>query len=643
MIDRRVLAAFALVALLAGGALLALAIPAPSSARAPHAVIPPVGPSTATAGRAVASAAPHAVGALSASGDAATQNCGGTPSGAYNWATQNFFTDVATTFWTPGSPALSGSNFQPVPCTNIIPTYTNGFWINISTNVPITTAEITIWGNSWPTPSNPLPLLKGFDPANPTILPMFIEPPFYRTATFYLNDYRNFWPGSTVYFNVTLTSTNATPSTIYSASPYSGHEQKYQFNGGVDNATWAFYVASPFSEQPVGQTPVNFSNIISVYTSPSVLTDPAFSPNPQQKLQVYLQSLNFTGAGAPPIPMAQGQFTLSGGQTGVYSDNFGPTNHTVMYLDQLLGPYPGTTVQFNVTVWLPWEGGAIDYVFSKVFTFNWSANGGWWNPTAGLEGNLLFSTFPSLAGLGANPTLATGTPLNVSIHEPLQNVTISSAQLLYRYSDSNGVTYGSLPLNTIDANTSYIEIPGLPPGGSVRFSVIAKDIYGNALSSGNYSYTESGAPSLALAPGYGVFYFEAIDVATGRLVPSLNFTVSNQSWSETTVGYPFGFANAVVAGGRDALAVSFGTYTVTVRAFGLSQSWTGSIASQTPIVVLFYLTSTPLSPTYGAPTGALTISGAVGLIGAAITAVPIVNWFRERRRKAEAEQRRISL
>ncbi|HEY6239103.1 MAG TPA: hypothetical protein VIZ68_07965 [Thermoplasmata archaeon] len=616
---------------------------------APRAVTLPAGASPAYA---VAPSHPAMVSSASAppspSSSAAPQaaSCGGTPGGAYNWNTPNFFTDVATTFWTPGSPSLTGSNFQPVPCTNVIPTYTNGFWVNVSTNVPLTFAFVTIWGTSWPTPSNPSPDIKGFEPRTPSVLSMYVQPPFYRTASFFFNDYKNFWPGSTVYFNLTLQSTNATPSTIYSASPLSGkYHEAINFAGGTNNASWAFYVASPFSEQPVGLTAVNFSNVIGVSTSPTVLTSPTFDPNPMQTLQVYLNSLNFSGGPALAIPMAQATFTLTGGGigSGVYYQNFGPANHSTMWLPTPIGPYPGTTVQFNVTSWLPWEGGGIDYIYSPVFKFNWSPNGGWWDPQGGLQHNLDVSFTPDLTLLGSNPTLATGTTVNITVHGPIQNVTIGSASVRYQYADKNGVATGTIPMTAVNQNTSFALIPGLPPGGGVIFSVVAKDIYNNAVSSGNWSYTESGTTDAILSPGYGVFYFEAVDLSTGLLVQNVNFTVANDTWSESSVGYPMGFANPIPVGGSGSLPVAFGTYAVTVRAFGGTQSWTGTVFDQNPFVVVFYVTSAPIGNSYSVPVPTFTIPAVIGLVGAAIASVPVANWFRERRRKAEAEQRRISL
>jgi hypothetical protein len=614
----------------------ASALSPPAPVRAPAAVAPAV----------VRAPAPMAAAPVAAAASHPSGQVCQTPGGAPNWQSSNFFTDASVTFWTPGNPSLSGQNFLVVPCNNNIPTYTNGFWMNVTTNVELSVATVTIWGTGWPTSTDPQPDIKGFSPSTPAVFPMAISAPFYRTASFYFNDYRYFWPGSQVYFNVSLQTTQASPSTIYSANPLTQYYEPIQWSGGVNNATWGFYVSSPFAETPPGLSPVNFTNIIGVSTTPTVLTNPAYDPNPRQTVQVILTSLNLSGTPAVPIPEAQGTFTLTGNETtGVYISDFGPANHTTMDLTNALGPYPGTRVSFNMTCWLPWEGGALDRIYSPTYTFNWSANGSWWNLQGGLTGqdNLVLSSSPDVTSSTTNTVLATGTPVNLTVHEPIQNVTIGSAAVHFRYVDSNGVTLGTIPMTAAGANTSYVVLPGLPDGAGVTFSVVAKDIYGNPLSSGNYSYTESGPLAAALPAGYGLFFFEAIDVATGELIQDLNNTIANDTWSETTNGYAFGYANPVPVSGSGYLAVAFGTYTVTVRAFGQSQTWTGTVATQTPFVIVFYLTSAPVSPTYAAPVPALTWAPVIGIAGAAVASWPISNWFRERRKKAEAEQRRISL
>jgi hypothetical protein len=599
----------------------------------------PRGPSVVTTAARPASPSVATAAAKSQPASGCTPTPGGTP----NWDNDpNFFDDALVTFSVPGDPAVSGSNFDILPCDNVIPTYENGFWLNVSTSVPLTAAYVKIWGTSWPAPGIPTPDLTGFSPSSPQQDAMYISPSTPSKASFYFNVYRFFWPGSQVYFNITLLSDSATPSTIYSAQ--GAYYEGVQWSGGYNNATWLFYVASPFSETPLlnGET-ANFSQVISISTTPNVLGTPAYEPNDAQSIQIYLNGANTSGTPLV-IPRAQLSFTLSGAQSGVYSDGFTAANHSFMQLTIPLGPYPDTHVSFNVTAWLPWEGGAIDRIYSTVSAFNWTTAGGWWDAPGGLLANLQLTSSPDVTGSPGSVTdLGTGTPVNISIHEPIQNVTIGSAAVHFRYTDPNGAASGTLTMTPEGQNTSYVVIPGLPPGAQVQFSVEAKDINANPISSGNYSYSESGPLNASISPGYGLFYFEAIDIATGDLVTDLNFTLANSSWSEVRIGSPLGFAVPLPVSGGGELPVSFGPYVVTVHAFGQTQTWTGNVSNQNPFVVTFFVASGPVAPTYAAPIGTTTYADAIGLIGAAAVAVFVLMWFRERRKKVEAEQRRISL
>jgi hypothetical protein len=574
-----------------------------------------------------------------------------TPTGTPNWANANFFSDALVTFYVPGSPSLDGSNFQLAPCDNVIPTYTNGFWMNVTTNVPLLSANVTIWGTSWPTPGDPSPDIPNFGPTPPVrVLPMNILGPYYRTATFYFDVYRFFWPGSQVYFNVTLASVGASPPLVRSSAASS---TPINYPGGTNNATWEFYVGDPWGAGSLQQEDSNFTQVIQVSTTPSVLTTPAFAPNPNQSLDVELTATNPTGGRVIPIAQAQATFTLTGGEIGsaVFAINFGPQNHTTMHLETPLGPYPGTRIAFNITAWLPWsmstngQVGAIDRIYSPTYVFNWSKQGGWWYPTYGLLGNTRLTSTPDVtSATGAVPTLATGTPVNITIHSPIENVTISSANIAYRYSDPNGVVSGALSMQRVTQNTSYFVLPGLPPSSTMVFSVSAKDVFGSPIASGNYTYRESGGTATPLPGGYGLFFAEGIDLTTGQLIPRVNFTVSNSTWSESGVGKAFGFLAPVPLGGVGYLAVAYGSYTVTLSAFGAKQTYTFSVSNAEPFTVVFYFTSQPISPTtqVDLPT-TITLPAIIGIIGATICAVPVVRWFRERRRKSEAEQRRITL
>lgn len=631
------------------------ASPVTGAAAAPRIVVgAPV--ATAPAAPTAPSAAPLAAAAapLPSSAPVTPQtNCQKpTPTGIPNWGSSIFFSDALVTFYVPGSPGLDGSNFQMAPCNNVIPTYTNGFWMNITTNVPLAFANVTIWGSSWPTVGNVAPDIPNFGPEPPVReMPMNLVGPYYHTATFYFNVYRFFWPGSQVYFNVTLGSLGATPPIIRSSTTSSVPEN---FPGGTNNATWEFYVADPWGAGTLQQNDADFGQVIQVTTTPSALTTPAYEPNVNQTLDVTLTAVNPTGGPVRPIPMAQANFTLSGGRVGeaTFSVAFGPQNHTVQHLTVPIGPYPGSHVNFTITAWLPWslstngQVGAIDRIYSPTYQFNWSTAGGWWYPTYGLLGNTQLTSIPDVTTSGTVvTTLATGTAVNLTLHSPIENVTISSARVIYQYSDANGVATGTLTMGQINSNTTYLVLPGLPPGGRLVFSLSAKDVFGDTLSTGNYTYTETGPPTApTLVAGYGLFFAEGVDLATGQLIPLVNFTIANSTWSESGHGRAFGFLQPIPLGGIGYLPVAYGTYTVTLSAFGATQSYSFKVSNPSPFTVVFYFASKPIqTPTTVNSPSTITIPAIVGLVAAAVTAVPVLKWFRERRRKAEAEQRRISL
>ncbi|MFI5419256.1 MAG: hypothetical protein ACHQ2Y_10265 [Candidatus Lutacidiplasmatales archaeon] len=559
-----------------------------------------------------------------------------TPSGgSIAWTSSSFFNDVAVSFFVPGHPELSGSNFQTGPCVNVVPTYLNGFWMNISTNVRIAAATVSIWGVGWPTAANAEPPLSGFDPTRVSQPQMYLVPPLYHQAVFFFNVYRFFWPGSHIYFNVSVQTTNATPSTIYSSRSI---PDPFKYNGITDNATWEFETKSPWAS-------TNFSNDIAISTTPDVLGTPAYFPNPEQKLQVTLTSLNLSGGPAGTIPMALLTLVLSGNITGVFSSPFSPANHTVMNLTHQIPAYLDTKITFNVTAWLPWEGGQVDKIQSPYYSFNFTKNGGWWNPDQALEDEkgVVLSATPNVLTNGTVSEWPTGTAVNVTVHSGVQNVTIGSCEIHFRFWDQNGETTGVLPMVASDQNTSWAVIPGLPPNSNLTFSIIAKDINGVPLSSGNNSYREAGKLGTAPPPGYGLVFFEAVDLTTGLLVPSLNYTLSNATWSETRMTSPVGFGAPEPLSGLGYLPVAYGPYVLTIRAFGQSQVASFTVGTATPSVIVFYVASGAVNQAIWVPGGSLTLPAGIGLVGGFLAAIPLSSWFKERRKKAEAEQRRITL
>ena len=552
------------------------------------------------------------------------------------WKSPYFTSDVNVSFSMPGVSTFS--SFGHEPTTNVIPMWANGFYMNLSVLdlKPIVSANVTIWGTTWPVQGRTTPV-TGFEPADPTTRPMEINSTHRYMASFYFNDYRYFWPGDTIAFNLTVTALNSTPSTIYSADEYN-----YPMNcvtgtlTGCDDASWIFFVQSPWVSP-------DFNSSVLLTTSPSVLTTPGFDPNPYQPLQVYLTAIVPPGLTVGTIP--DGILTYTVDQNGVpstFSEYFVPLNHTTVQLQQAIGPYPNSTVQFNITLWLPWEAGAICRLYSPYYNFTWSKNGGWWYPNQGLLANLELTTFPNVLP-PASGIVGAGQPVNVSIHELTENVSISSAQLNFLFTDGGRTHSGVIPMASASSNTTYAVIPGLPPGASVRFFLGAKDVFGHPVFSQNFTYSAGPQPATPYANLHSMFFFEALDIAGTGLVPGFNFTLSNTTWSESWTATTLGFGAAVVPRGIGFLALAFGNYVLQVTAFGRVYSTVISVTNQTPFTVVFYVASGPVQVSSTSALPVLPATAFVGVASGAVALLMVRPWFIERRKRMEEEQRRVTL
>ena len=610
-------AASALVAAVGVGSIL----PASHGPRSPSvsaSAAPPASPS-ATAAR---PAAPTAGAAGRASPD----------SGGWN---SNFFHDVSVTFGGASLPA----QLEPVPYLNSLPTTTTGFWLNISSLAPLLFANVTIWGTEWPGAA-PIGLpIPGFSPTSPPQVPMIVNHTHPNLASFYFDTYRFFWPGFLVSFNVSAVGYNTTPSEVKSAT---NDSIPVGYVGGYTNyATWQFEVDTPWASG-------NFTDDIAISTTPNIFGPSPTSPNADQSFQVTISAIDLGGT-VVPIPDAVLEYTLNqNGTLTSYSEPFAPVNHTTMSLLHPIGPYPGASIQFNVSAWLPWDSGALDTISSPTYSVTWSTHGGWWFPTQGLLDNLGLSASPDVLVGGVSPTnpaaIATGEPVNVTIHEPIENVTIASAVVDFTYSDEGFNHSGTIAMKAIDLNTSYAVFPGLPAGGMVTFYVVAKDINGNPVSSGNFTYVEVGPTAPPLPAGLGLIYVEVLDLNGGGLLAGFGYSISNASWTTSGAANLLGFGTPTLPGTGLGYRVAFGTYAVSVLVFGVERNAevTVSASSPTPTVV-FYAESSAIPVTASSSVGVESLAAGIGLAGAAVATVPLMRWLDERRAVKEAEERRITL
>lgn len=616
---------------------LLLAVPAvlgsTASGASPRLLAPPEG--ALAHGRSAAAAPVATLGAASTI-DPATliagceQNFAATPASAGplpSW-NQAFFNDVNVTF---SIPYVSPINMCTVPNYNVIPMAAPGFWMNITAKAPIEMANVTIWGTQWPVQNRTAPI-PGFNYQNTTLIQMVVNHTNPELASFFFDDYRFFWPGDTVNFNLTVTARDTVPATVYSTEGATEETPR----GSGDFATWIVNVQGPWASD-------NFNSSVEITTTPNIFSHPAYLPNRYQSLQITLTAIAPPGVAVGTIPEALLYYTVYSGGVGTsYSEYFSPLNHTSEDLAVPIPPQPNSTVDFNVTLWLPWEAGAIDRMYSPEYQVNWSSQGGWYYADQGLLSNLELSSSPSIFA-PASGVVSAGAPVTVTLHEPIENVTIGSSQLDYIFHDGLGVHSGILPMTLTSGNTSTVTIPGLPPGAAVEFYVVAKDIFGDPVFSQNFTYHADNFEPGSMPAGEALLFFEVVDVSGTGLVPLVNFTIDNASWSESRSGTSLGFGSALVPGQEAYLPLGLGTYELSVEAFGRTFSTPIDVTNSTPSTVTFYVASSPIPEDATSSLPTVPIASVLGLAAAAGALVLILPWYAERRRRIEEEQRRITL
>jgi hypothetical protein len=578
--------------------------------------------------------------------------CSGTP----NWVSgaTKFFNDVSVCYSLWGGVAgptekTDALDLPLVPHNGVIPEYANGFWVNISTNVRIIQASVCIWATGWPLPNIGAQPITGFadsgwesqdcqamivggHPNQPNLNP--------DTAAYWVDCYKYFWPGTNISWMINVTSGLGTVSSYKQVN-----ETEAYSDGYTTLPTWTASVQGPFAS-------TNFSNDVRIVTVPSTLSLPDYAPNPTQNVGIDLAAYNISGGPPTPIPAAVCQYRIqlppsAGGTNLSYSATFGPSNDTDMSLTSPIpAQVPGATVWFNVTLFLYWDGlSEIDTVASPgYFHFRFTDNGQFPQPNEPLEKNALLTSSPNVITPGVVTFLPTGTPVNITIHEPRENVTFSSAEVDFTLHDHGGTILSSVNMHAESQNTSYVILPGLPPGASLSFRVIARDVNKTGDPSGVYTYTESGASVPAPPTGNGFFYVEVYDVSTNTLASGLNFTIANLTWSQNARISNFGFGALYSSSSGLPLYLASGTYTLTIHDPNATVERPVVVSNTTPFSVIFYISTTAVAVQSFAPPSALfAVAGVGGLAAAAVTSYSLWSWFRERRAKMEAEQRRVTL
>jgi hypothetical protein len=265
--------------------------------------------------------------------------------------------------------------------------------------------------------------------------------------------------------------------------------------------------------------------------------------------------------------------------------------------------------------------------------------------------------------------------VNVSISGIGPNVSIQAAELYLQVTFSGGYAEPSVTsMIKINEESYYYVVPLLPAGANVTFNIKAWDFNETVIISHPYRWT---VPPITnpLNPQLGFFYIKVFDNATGHYVTGAYVNITGEAGAitiKTRTMAGLAYPNASGQQFTPVFLPDNTTYTVIV-------TWSGFQAADRPLGthslrisfmlthymnltqtflsganyvvqeqgdVFYFSLNVPSPPPTFANTATLPgeyLTGAVGLIVATAIVVPVYFMWREMRRKAAEEEKRITL
>lgn len=250
--------------------------------------------------------------------------------------------------------------------------------------------------------------------------------------------------------------------------------------------------------------------------------------------------------------------------------------------------------------------------------------------------------------------------LNLSIGT--QNATSAIAYAYVFFTETyNGETLdGQVPMNEINSTSFYTgdgtqlndpsDLGPYAPGVNVTFHVAVTDELGCTINSPTYHFrTVKGPPPVVNGRTY--FYVVVYDQSKNQYQANVPVNISNNTWWDLTYTNVFGFAYPNASNSPSPLFLAYGWYNITVTYSGHTQNVAYDMTpdSNKTLTFIFFSGST-VSPVYSASTQGFTsafpyfpLALFLGMVAAGAILVPLFLVWAEQRRKAAAEEKRITL
>ncbi|MDE1822233.1 MAG: hypothetical protein KGJ23_14200 [Euryarchaeota archaeon] len=255
---------------------------------------------------------------------------------------------------------------------------------------------------------------------------------------------------------------------------------------------------------------------------------------------------------------------------------------------------------------------------------------------------------------------AFGGILNLTISSRNTTTAIAYAYVFFNETYNGQALSGVVLMNEENSTVFYTgdgtqindpsDIGPFPPGVNITLFVLAYDELGCPLRSDTYHFhTETGTPPTVDSRTF--FYVVVYDEAKNQYIPNVPVNMSNATWWDICFTNTFGFCYPNATYSSTPLYLSYGWYNVTVQYDGQVQSVSYYLNPTSNKTLTFIFNSAEHHPPiYSEPTQGFSpyppyapLPLLLGLILAGALGIPIVLMWLEQRRKAAAEEKRITL
>jgi len=435
-----------------------------------------------------------------------------------------------------------------------------------------------------------------------------------------INNAKYFPAGSQVWWRIEVTNYTSTPATIVSDIYYYKVNGAWPYNSTVENA---------------------FEKCIDISASPDVIN--GMYPNAYDSVSITIDS---TKSGIK-IGTAYLNFTVKEGSKVTNYERW-PFSPNDVFRAKLTSPIPGylpeTVISFYIVAYDD-SRDSTRWLQSQTYTYTVSKNNTWQYPK--FEQNIIVRTDPDVIEK-SNATVSAGEPVNITIVSRVSNVSIYVAFIEYELA-APGLepSKGTDIFEKVNSTTWYYVVDGLPPGISVKFRIKAYDILYNLTVSKEYNYsvnyTVAGPGGKTLSWFYVVVMEFDNNEKVYKYVKDAEIKIYNDSWDCYTRTNVMGFAYPNATGSTELQLLTFGNYTIEVTWKGQTKNITYELSNDSNKTITLYFNEPDKPPVYANITTFPEIYLVAPYIAVTVILIPVAWYLNYRRRRAEEEEKRITV